>query len=743
MIGSPEHEPRTDRLTPNEFGPDTRDNFHVLKHDNLFAVFSGTGCMNGPETGSGELHCKDGLFADDMRALSRLVLSLNRCTLTGLGAETSEDTAVFRASLSNTRLVDARGRVVPPYSIHVDRVRFLSDSLYDRIRVSNYHHEDVELDLVLDCWADFRDIFEVRGIERAARGRLLPPVTMPNGLVFGYRALDGRRYATEVRVGEEIHASGGRIHFRMKLAPKDVSEIDCVIRHEHVPESAALGAFEAAPKARGAARAALAERHAAMQERFARVTSSRPAFDEWIVRSVSDIAMLTSQVETGPYPFAGTPWFSAPFGRDAIIAALETLWVDPSIAAGVLDFLAATQATREDEAQVASPGKIIHEMRRGEMARLGEVPYGRYYGGVDQSLLFVVLAERYYRRTGDLATLTRLKPAIDAALGWAEGAGDPDRDGLIEYDSGLATGLRNQGWKDSDDAVFHADGSLCEGLIALVEVQAYHVAALRAAAAIEEVLGDARASRALHARAATLQARVDTLFWDDDLSGWVLALDGEKRPARIATSNAAHVLFAEATSRDRAERFARGLDGGALLSDWGLRTVSQDAARFNPMGYHTGSIWPHDNAIAAAGLASYGQKEKVLQIFDALFQAARQFPARRLPELYCGFSRDTNPSVVAYPSACSPQIWAAGAPFLCLSAVLGLDIDVPKRTISLSNPDLPLGIDRLDIDGLRVDGSIVDLRFVRDSGGDTHLEVRRAPGHLHFALLIGEPPASV
>lgn len=730
-----ENEPS--RLTPNEFGPDTRDNYHVLKHNDLFAVFSSTGCMNGSNVGLGELHCKDGLFADDMRVLSRLVLSLNRTSVTELGAETSEDTAIFRASLSNRRLVDASGRVVPPYALHIDRGRFLADGLFETIRVTNYHHRDIDLDLVLDCWADFRDIFEVRGLERPRRGRLLAPAAMSCGLVFGYETLDGKRYATEVRVSRNVETNAGRIHVPAGLAPGETLELECVVRSEALAETAEPAPFrDRAPKVTQARKSAV-ERVEHIKSSLDIVRSSRPAFDDWLGRSACDIAMLTSDLATGPYPYAGIPWFSAPFGRDGVVTALETLWLNPALAGGVLDFLAATQAKREDPARVAAPGKIIHERRKGEMARTGEVPFGQYYGGVDQTLLFVILAERYWRRSGDRDRLKRLKPAVDAALDWAAGAGDPDGDGLIEYRSDFARGLRNQGWKDSDDAIFHADGTLCEGPIALVEVQAYHAAALRSAAEIETELGNPERAERLRAQARSVEARLDELFWDDDLSTWALALDGEKRPANVATSNAGHVLFAGAATPERARLFADRFERGGLLTDWGVRTVAPGEVRFNPMGYHTGSIWPHDSAMVAAGLAKYGRKDLALQIFEALFEAARHFAGSRLPELYCGFSHDINPRVVAYPSACSPQVWAAGAPFMCLQAVLGIEIDAPKSRVSIANPQLPRKVERLDIESLPVGESLVDLRFVRDAEGGTHLEVRRAPDHVDFSLQIG------
>src|SRR6056297_1466465 len=375
-------------------------------------------------------------------------------------------------------------------------------------------------------------------------------------------------------------------------------------------------------------------------ERLSGIATSRPAFDAWLARSAGDLAILISDLPTGPYPYAGIPWFSVPFGRDGLITALQTLWLDPALAAGVLDFLAATQATGQDAFRDSEPGKILHEHRNGELARTGAVPFHHYYGGIDQTLLFVVLAQAYWRRTADIERLRRLAPATRAALDWAQIHGDRDGDGFIEYRRSAETGLRNQGWKDSDDAVFHADGRLCTGPVALVEVQGYHVAALRAAAEIFEALGEGDAAPGLRRRADTLIARIDEAYWDDALGTYCLALDAEGRAVRVSTSNAGHLPFCGAALPERLGRLFDTLASPQLRSGWGIRTLATSAARYNPMGYHNGSVWPHDNSLVAAGAARAGNPALARQITTELFEASCHFPEHRLPELWCGLPRD-------------------------------------------------------------------------------------------------------
>jgi glycogen debranching enzyme len=428
------------------------------------------------------------------------------------------------------------------------------------------------------------------------------------------------------------------------------------------------------------------------------------------------------------------PWFNAPFGRDGIIAALESLWLRPSLARGVLTYLASTQARCVIARQDAEPGKILHETRSGEMAATGEMPFGRYYGSVDATPLFVLLAGAYYERTGDLAFVQSLWPNVDAALSWMDRYGDRDDDGFVEYHRQSTHGLLHQGWKDSDDAIFHEDGSPALGPIALCEVQGYVFAAHRAGATLAVALGYAERATELAAQAEALRQKFQAAYWCEELSTYVIALDGEKRPCRVRTSNAGHCLFAGIASPERAMQVARTLLSPESFSGWGVRTLASSEARYNPMGYHTGSVWPHDTALIALGLARYGMQDKALQIMTGLFEAGMHFDLHRMPELFCGFARRPEEAPILYPVACSPQAWSAASVFLLLQACLGLEINALESQIYFTGPHLPPFVHELRIHNLEVAGATVDLLITRQEQ-DVSVDVLRRDGDVQVLVV--------
>lgn len=687
----------------------------ILKYGETFAIFNRYGDIESLGT------MQFGLFHMETRHLSRLAFYLGARKPLLLNSTIREDNSLFTVDATNldTQLSDTNH--VPQGTIHIFRSASLSKGLlHVHFRFLNYAAEPNPLGFTLLFDADFADIFEVRGTPRKKRGQRLPDRIEEQALVLAYEGLDDVARHTRISFSIKPETIDNKeVTFLHELLPKEEWNLSLTVACERFdPNSTTI--------------AGVAPVESAVPVFLTRLVGSNKRTNSWLARCQSDLSMLIEGNPEADYPYAGVPWFSTVFGRDGIITALECLWIAPAIARGVLACLAKTQAIEEDPSRDAEPGKIIHEIRHGEMAATGEVPFGCYYGSVDSTPLFLMLAGAYFRRTNDLAFIKNIWSNIEAALHWIDHYADIDGDGFYEYHKRSEKGLVQQGWKDSFDSIFHRDGRLAEPPIALCEMQGYVFAAKQATSTLCEYLGHSELRTRLSADANELQNRFDRAFWNEELKTYALALDGEKKQCEVRTSNAGHALFTGIALASRARTVSDTLMDGASYSGWGIRTVAAHEVRYNPMSYHNGSVWPHDNALIGAGLANYGQQHLAARLLTGMFDAARHVDLNRLPELFCGFHRrpdGTGPTL--YPVACAPQAWASGSPYLLLCASLGLEIRAPERLMQFDAPQLPSFLEELRVEGLCVNDARVDLLIMRREKGFA-VDVLRKEGVLEI-----------
>ena len=678
------------------------DRARVLKYGAMFAVFDRLGDIL--HEGLGE----QGIFFNGTRYLSQVSLSLWNERPLLLSSNIEPNNFLFTADLANLDVSRGGSVAIHRGTLHLLRSRFLCQGVaYEELKLVNYGMEPLSAPLTIAWGADFADIFQVRGMLRERSGKMLQPEMTGHSLVLGCEGLDRITRRTRISCDPApLEIKDREMKFRIDLEPKAQRTISFTMACEsegHAPKRQSFA---------NALRRAEIEMKT-LSRALPQVQSSNSRFNDWIRRSSADVQMMTIGNPETNYPYAGVPWFSTVFGRDGIITALQMLWLQPSLARGVLEFLASTQAIEVDPENEAEPGKILHELRHGEMANLNEIPFARYYGTVDATPLFVVLAGAYFERTGDRAFIQQIWPNIRAALDWIDHYGDLDGDGFVEYAAHGNRGLVQQGWKDSSDSIFHSDGSLAEPPITLCEVQGYVYAAKQAAAQLCAMLEDDKGSAALQAQAAELRERFEEAFWCKELNVYALALDGKKQPCKVRASNAGHCLFSGIAKSDHGKALAQTLFTADFYSGWGVRTLASGEARYNPLSYHNGSVWPHDNALIAAGLARYGYKNLAGKVLLAFMDVSSMLELNRLPELFCGLERRAGESPTLYPVACSPQAWASAAPFFLIQSCLGLSVHGGEKRVVFSNPVLPEGIPQLSIRGLRVGEASVDLFFER------------------------------
>jgi glycogen debranching enzyme len=722
----------------------------VLKHGNLFMLTDQFGDIHPDSRGLG-------IYRDDSRLLSCSALRVGGSRPVALQGSTG---ANYRGviQLTNPTLDRNPGDKINPgqglvgKKLGITRDRLLTnDALEESVRIVNFAEHDETVDVVIELGADAADIFEVRGYERE-RGTLLPVATTDSRVTFRYDGLDGRRRRTHVAFSEPatIEAvragdrtdQGGTIRLRWvwPLTPGGDHELTWTVWStiSLLPEAARAtdvpDLFPDVPRVP-------ADEGAAAYHSWARSTTSVAAdhelFNLTIARSTADLRLLVNE---GPregerYIAAGVPWFTTLFGRDSIIVALQTLAFRPQIAVETLDVLAALQATEVDDWRDAEPGKILHELRLGETALDGELPHSPYYGSVDSTPLWLILLGATYDWTGDMSIVDRLWPNALAALKWIDEWGDRDGDGFVEYERRSTRGLLNQGWKDSGDAIRDRNGNQMVAPIALAEVQGYVFDAKRRMAALARARSDNELANRLEAEAEQLRVRFEDAFWVEDQHYYAMALDGEKHQADAIGSNAGQCLWSGIISPARARNVADRLLGPSLFSGWGVRTYGDGQPGYTPFGYHTGTVWPHDNSIAAAGLKRYGFQDEANRLVGTVFEAAQHFADFRLPELFCGFEREASPEPVPYPVACSPQAWSAGAAFMFLETMVGLKAHADRRELELLRPHLPDWLGKVTITNLRIGDASVDLLFHRWRG-TTSAEVLRKVGDLSVTIRL-------
>jgi len=695
-----------------------------LKYGDTFAVFNHFGDMRPIPSG------EEGLYLDGTRFLSRFMLYLDGFRPLILGSTVRDDNDQLIVTLTNPDLFVDGELHLPANSLHISKRAFLLDAVcYVEVRVENYSGQPVDPVLTVSVAADFKDIYEVRGMARQRHGDMDEPIVEDHRIILGYLGLDGEQRVTSIEfTPRPDRIDHGQAKYSVSLEPRKSLTFLVTIACMRALRS------HTEPLRIEKARAAVLSGIDTDKATACSLQSSNGQFNAWVNRSLSDLHMLITELPTGPYPYAGIPWFNTPFGRDGIITAWECLWVRPDLAKGVLAYLASTQATEFIPGQDAEPGKILHETRSGEMAALKEMPFGLYYGSVDATPLFVALAGAYYERTGDLSFIADIWLNLQAALEWMATSGDRDGDGFLEYERRSADGLLHQGWKDADDAVFHADGTPVQGAIAMCEVQGYAYAAYKAASKLADALGEEEDRLRFAERAETLRTRFNDVFWCEELSTYAMALDGDKRPCRIVTSNAGQCLFTGIATPERAARIAETLLLDETYSGWGVRTVSSSESRFNPMAYHNGSVWPHDNALIAYGMARYGLAKQVNRLFTGLFEAAMYFDLHRMPELFCGFSREPGEGPVLYPVACAPQAWSAASVFLLCQACLGVQVNAEKKQVRFVRPSLPEFLGDIHIINLQVGDASIDIDVIRQ-GDDVGITVRNATNDLAVVLV--------
>ncbi|BAT54459.1 hypothetical protein NOS3756_34290 [Nostoc sp. NIES-3756] len=715
----------------------------TVKDDDLFLVTDTIGNISGCSLNDGK-----GLFCCDTRFLNRLELQIDGRSPVLLSSSAEKGFAL--SVLCTNPKIDER---MKPDTVSIRRELVLNGALFEEIEVANYSTTTITFELSISFDADFVDLFEVRGYGRDKRGRLLrlvEPTSEDGGfhgdsvtslhtphlshkeesLTLAYQGLDGLIMES-------------RIHFQHRQP--DYFKGYTAIWHLELPTHATqklgyrVNMFtnnNSSSNVSAAVTLVQAKASEMMEEQnwvqtITNIRADKSNFNQVIERAEQDMYLLRQSFDKYKTVSAGVPWFSALFGRDSLITASQTLMLNPEIARETLMLLAAYQGKQEDEWREEELGKILHELRLGEMARCQEIPHTPYYGTVDATPLWLMLYSEYYSWTHDRETLEQLWPNALVAMEWIDRNMQPT--GYLTYHRRSKRGLDNQGWKDSGDCIVDRKGDLANGSIALCEVQAYVYAAKMRLTEIARMKKRLDLAERWQDEARSLKERFNEDFWIEDQDFCALALDGALKPVDSITSNPGHCLQLGIFTPEKAYSVAERLRAPDMFNGWGIRTLSSLSPAYNPMGYHIGSVWPHDNSLIAMGLRSLGLIDQALEIFQGLFDMTSQQPYQRPPELFCGYERNGDRSPVQYPVACTPQAWATGSIFQLLQMIVNLVPDAPNNCLRIIDPALPESINKLSLHNLQVGTTVLDLEFER-SGGTTACRVAKKRGNLRVVI---------
>ena len=694
----------------------------ILRNDGICSVSLPSGDIDA------SIEPATGIYFRDTRYLSQLTLSLGGvpCVLLDPKQSPFALTAIF----TNPAMHLPDGRLLPRQSLVIRRQRVLDEAVLEVLSISNYDRAPVTVELRVSLDADFHDIFEVRGFERRSALPHVEAATNSNGIVYSCTGADGTERKNTVRFSPAPHrVSETGATFLLALAPRETADVEVRMF------------LQAAEHFRSGAQAAVRveANQRSWLEGITHISTDNEVMNSAIDRAFLDVRALKTRVDDCEFVAAGAPWFDTLFGRDSLITGMELVAFAPDILRNALIVLARYQADSFDAAHDAEPGKIPHELRWGELAMAGEVPFAQYYGSVDVTPLFIVAADEYLRWTDDSVTIKQLWPAIERAMQWCMASQDRDPNGFLSYARVSVSGLEHQGWKDSSDGISWPDGRGVEPPIALVEVQGYLAAAFASYARLAAIAGESSGDAT--ARLDALLANLDARFGDPARLGYALCLQGNGLPVDTTASNSGHLLWLGTARKDLAKGIARSLMSPDMFSGWGIRTLSTDMTGFNPIGYHTGSVWPHDNALILAGMRRYGFDAEALQLGSALLQMAMAFPDYQVPELFSGDARDLRSVPTPYPVSSRPQAWSAASVPFALISLLGIR-PLPRGRISITRPLLPEGVQALEVQNLRRGNGTVDLLFT-SNGGRIAVEVENIRGDIEVVLSQSVHPAVV